>query len=268
MYEFEYHRAISVADAVAELRGQADAKILAGGMTLLPTCKMRLAQPSEMIDLGSIKELKGIAVTDAHVTIGAMTRHADVAASKALQAAIPALCVLASGIGDAQVRNRGTMGGSVANNDPAADYPSACLGLGATIVTDRREIEADDFFQGLFQTALEEDEIIVAIRFPRPSCAGYIKFRNPASRYATVGVFASRSDAGVRVAVTGAGENGVFRVPAMEAALTAKFAPDAVASLSVPSVGLASDMHGSAEYRAHLIPVLAARAVEACLQLG
>jgi carbon-monoxide dehydrogenase medium subunit len=264
MYEFDYHRAASLADAVSQLKQVGDYKPLAGGMTLLPTCKMRLARPAKLVDLGAIAALKGIVISDEHVTIGAMTRHADVAASKELAAALPALCVLASGIGDPQVRNRGTMGGSVANNDPAADYPSACLGLGATIVTDRREIAADDYFQGLLQTALEEDEIIAAIRFPRPDCAAYVKFKNPASRYATVGVFVSRKGSGVRVAVTGAGSDGVFRVAELEAALAKTFVPDAVASIKVAADGLSSDMHGSAEYRAHLIPVLAARAVEAC----
>jgi carbon-monoxide dehydrogenase medium subunit len=264
MYAFEYHRAADVADAVAELKRVADAKPLAGGMTLLPTCKMRLAAPAELVDLGAIAALKGIAITDTHVTIGAMTRHADVAASQELLGALPALCDLAGGIGDPQVRNRGTMGGSVANNDPAADYPAACLALGATIVTDRREIAADDYFLGLFQTALEEDEIITAIRFPRPVCAAYEKFKNPASRYATVGVFVARFATGVRVAVTGAGSDGVFRAREIEQALSANFSPDAAAALTVSPDAIASDMHGSAEYRAHLIPILAARAVGAC----
>ncbi len=264
MYEFDYRRAASVADAVAQLKKTPDAKLLAGGMTLLPTLKMRLAQPSELVDLGALAALKGISISELHVTIGAMTRHADVAASKELRAALPALCELAGGIGDPQVRNRGTMGGSVANDDPAADYPAACLGLGATIVTDRREIAADDYFLGLFQTALEEDEIITAIRFPRPLCAAYEKFKNPASRYATVGVFVARFADGVRVAVTGAGSDGVFRARDLEKALAAHFAPQAAASVTISSEGVASDMHGSAEYRAHLIPVLAARAVGAC----
>ena len=264
MYEFEYRRAASVADAVAELKRTPDAKLLAGGMTLLPTLKMRLANPAELVDLGRIAALKGIDIADAHVTIGAMTRHADVAASKELRAALPALCDLAGGIGDPQVRNRGTMGGSVANDDPAADYPAACLGLGATIVTDRREIAADDYFLGLFHTALEEDEVITSIRFPRPLCAAYEKFKNPASRYATVGVFVARFADGVRVAVTGAGSDGVFRATALEQALSTNFTPDAAAAVTVPPDGIASDMHGSAEYRAHLIPVLAARAVGAC----
>ena len=264
MYEFDYRRAASVADAVAQLKKTPDAKLLAGGMTLLPTLKMRLAQPSELVDLGALAALKGISISELHVTIGAMTRHADVAASKELRAALPALCELAGGIGDPQVRNRGTMGGSVANDDPAADYPAACLGLGATIVTDRREIAADDYFLGLFQTALEEDEIITAIRFPRPLCAAYEKFKNPASRYATVGVFVARFADGVRVAVTGAGSDGVFRARDIEQALAAHFAPQAAASVTISSEGVASDMHGSAEYRAHLIPVLAARAVGAC----
>ena len=264
MYAFAYHRAADVADAVAELKRVADAKPLAGGMTLLPTCKMRLAAPTELVDLGAIPVLKGISIAEAHVTIGAMTRHADVAASQELRAALPALCDLAGGIGDPQVRYRGTMGGSVANDDPAEDYPSACLALGATIVTDRREIAADDYFQGLFQTALKGSEIITAIRFPRPLCAAYEKFKNPASRYATVGVFVARFDHGVRVAVTGAGSNGVFRASAIEQALNADFSPQAAAAITISPDSIASDMHGSAEYRAHLIPILAARAVEAC----
>lgn len=264
MYEFEYHRALSVADAVTHLQGVSDAKPLAGGMTLLPTCKMRLAQPTELVDLSGIAALKGIVVTDHHVTIGAMTRHVDVQKSAALKSAIPALCSLAGGIGDPQVRNRGTLGGSVANNDPAADYPSACLGLGATIITDRREIAADDYFQGLFQTALEEGEIITAIRFPRPVSAAYEKFKNPASRYATVGVFVARFANGVRVAVTGAGSDGVFRASEIEKALDTAFRADAVEGLTISADGIAADMHGSAEYRAHLIPILAARAVGAC----
>jgi carbon-monoxide dehydrogenase medium subunit len=264
MYAFEYHRASDVADAVAELKRVADAKPLAGGMTLLPTCKMRLAAPTELVDLGAIPALMGITISDTHVTIGAMTRHADVAASQTLRAVLPALCDLAGGIGDPQVRNRGTMGGSVANNDPAADYPSACLALGATIVTDHREIAADDYFQGLFQTALEEGEIITAIRFPRPLCAAYEKFKNPASRYATVGVFVARFADGVRLAVTGAGSDGVFRATEIEQALSANFSPDAAAAITVSPDGIASDMHGSAGYRAHLIPILAARAVGAC----
>lgn len=266
MYDFDYLRAGSVEEASLALSATPESKLLAGGMTLLPTCKMRLASPSRLIDLGGLRELRGVEIADAHVTIRAMTRHADVAGSTELNKALPALCVLAGGIGDPQVRNRGTMGGSVANNDPAADYPAACLGLGATIITNTREIAADDFFQGLFQTALAEDEVIVAIRFPRPTAAAYEKFKNPASRYATVGVFVSRSEAGVRVAVTGAGESGVFRVAAFETALMASFRPECVASLAVPAAGLASDMHGSSEYRAHLIPILAARAVAGCLE--
>lgn len=266
MYTFDYHRASSVADAVAELGRVPDSKPLAGGMTLLPTCKMRLANPSELVDLGRIAELKGIRIEDKAVTIGAMTRHADVAASQELASALPALCVLAGGIGDAQVRNRGTMGGSVANNDPAADYPSAVLGLGATVITDRREIAADDYFLGLFATALEESEIITAIRFPRPDCAAYVKFKNPASRYATVGVFVSRGPQGLRVAVTGAGADGVFRAAAIEEALTKSFTPEAAAAVTMSAQGLAGDMHGSAEYRAALIPVIASRAVAECLK--
>ena len=212
MYDFQYLRAQSVDDAGAKLAATAEAKLLAGGMTLLPTIKLRLANPAALIDLGQLADLKGIDVAGGNVTIKAMTRHADVARSAAVAKAIPALITLAGGIGDVQVRHRGTIGGSVANNDPAADYPAGCLGLGATIVTNRREIAADDFFKGLFTTALQDGEIITAIRFPIPEQAAYVKFKNPASRYAIVGVMASKGPQGVRVAVTGAGDTGVFRV--------------------------------------------------------
>jgi carbon-monoxide dehydrogenase medium subunit len=263
MYAFDYQKAASVEEA-RRLMGDGDGKLLAGGMTLIPTLKLRLAAPSHVVDLGGIADLKGIDVTEDAVTIRAMTTHAAVAGSEAVRSAIPALAALAGGIGDQQVRHRGTMGGSVANNDPAADYPAGCLGLGATIVTDRREIAADDFFQALFQTALEADEVIVAIRFPRPDCAAYIKFPNPASRYAIVGVFLARGHMGVRVAVTGAGENGVYRAADIERALAAEFSEVAVERVSVSPDGLFSDLHGTAEYRAHLIKVLAKRAVAAC----
>jgi carbon-monoxide dehydrogenase medium subunit len=264
MYNFDYSKARSVADASSKLKATADSKLLAGGMTLLPTIKLRLAKPAALVDLGTIADLEGIDVSGNTVTIKAMTRHADVARSEAVAKAIPALASLAGGIGDVQVRYRGTIGGSVANNDPAADYPAACLGLGATIVTSKRELAADGFFQGLFTTALEPDEIITAIRFPVPERAAYMKFKNPASRYAIVGVMVSKGPQGVRVAVTGAGDNGVFRVKAMEDALAKSFKPDAVANIKVPADGMLSDIHASAEYRAHLVTVMAKRAVAAC----
>jgi carbon-monoxide dehydrogenase medium subunit len=266
MYAFDFHRASSVDEARRLLGADTEGKLLAGGMTLIPTLKLRLAAPSHVVDLGRIEALKGIEVADDAVTVGAMTTHAAVAGSAEVRAAIPALAVLAGGIGDQQVRHRGTIGGSVANNDPAADYPAGCLGLGATIVTDRREIVADDFFQGLFQTALESDEIITAIRFPRPQAAAYVKFANPASRYAIVGVFVSRGPQGVRVAVTGAGENGVFRAGHMERALAAGFSESALDAVSIPPDGLFSDLHGTAAYRAHLIGVMAKRGVALCGQ--
>ena len=263
MYDFSYHRAGSLSDAASKLNSADDGKLVAGGMTLIPTLKQRLAQPSDLIDLADIKDLAGIKVDSSGVTVGAMTTHATVAASGDVKKAIPALAHLAGEIGDPHVRHRGTIGGSIANNDPAADYPAACLGLGATIVTSKREIAADDYFQGLFETALEEDEIITAVRFPKPKRAAYMKFPNPASRYALVGVFVAETNAGVRVAVTGAGQGGVFRVDAMEAALGKSFSPDAVADIAVPQDNLNSDIHASAEYRAHLITVMAKRAVAA-----
>jgi carbon-monoxide dehydrogenase medium subunit len=264
MYDFNYAKAKSVDDAAALLKATAESKLLAGGMTLLPTIKLRLAKPAALVDLGNLAALKGIAVSGDAVTIKAMTRHADVARSEAVRKAIPGLASLAGGIGDVQVRYRGTIGGSTANNDPAADYPAGCLGLGATIVTSKREIAADDFFQGLFTTALGTDEIITAIRFPIPERAAYVKFKNPASRYAIVGVLASKGPAGVRVAVTGAGDNGVFRVKAMEQALAKSFTPKAIEGITVPTSTMLSDIHASSEYRAHLVGVMSRRAVEAC----
>ena len=263
MYDFSYHRASSVADASSKIKAAEDGKLVAGGMTLIPTLKQRLAQPSDLVDLGGIKDLVGIKADGSGVTIGAMTTHGAVAASKDVKSAIPALAHLAGEIGDPQVRHRGTIGGSIANNDPAADYPAGCVALGATIVTSKREISADDFFRGLFETALEADEIVTAVRFPKPKRAAYMKFPNPASRYALVGVFVADTGKGVRVAVTGAGQNGVFRVKAMEDALAKSFTPDAVAKIAVPDDDLNSDIHASAEYRAHLITVMAKRAVAA-----
>jgi carbon-monoxide dehydrogenase medium subunit len=262
MHNFAYHRPSSLNDAAKALQGASDGKLVAGGMTLIPTLKQRLATPSDLIDLAKIAELKGIRADGAGLTIGAMTPHNDVANSAEVRSTIPALAVLAEGIGDPQVRNRGTIGGSIANNDPAADYPAAVLGLNATVKTNKRDIKADDFFKGLFETALQPDEIITAVVFPKPEKAGYAKFANPASRYAMVGVMVARTGGGVRVAVTGAGP-GVFRVPDMEEALASNFSADAVKNINVPSAGLNSDMHGSAVYRAHLVSVMAARAVAA-----
>lgn len=261
MYDFEYHRAASLDDAAERLAASPEAKLLAGGMTLLPTMKIRLAQPDVLVDLGGIEELRGVSGTDP-VVVGAMTTHAEIAGSEALRNSIPALAALAGGIGDPQVRNRGTIGGSLANADPAADYPAAVLGLGATVHTNRRAIPAGDYFRGLFETALEPDEIIVSVSFPRPARAAYAKFANPASRYAVVGVFVADTPEGLRVAVTGAGPS-VFRVPEMEAALSREFSPDAIAGIEVPADGLNEDLHASADYRAHLIGVMARRAVAA-----
>ena len=262
MYNFQYHKPQSVADAVKAIGGKEDAKLLAGGMTLIPTLKQRLAKPSDLIDLGKIAELKGIKREGNAVVIGAMTRHAEVAASDVVKGAIPALAHLAEGIGDPQVRNRGTIGGSIANNDPAADYPSAVLALNATVITNKRRIAADDFFKGMFETALGPDEIITAVSFPIPEKAGYSKFPNPASRYAVVGVLVAKSGSGVRVAVTGAAPC-VFRQKDMEAALGKSWSADAVANIKQSANGLNADIHASAEYRAHLVTVMAKRAVQA-----
>ncbi len=260
MDAFIFKRATSVKDAVAAATAGSDAKFLAGGQTLLPVMKQRLAAPSDVISLARVAALTGISIDGGTISIGAMTRHAEVATHAGIKAALPALATLAGGIADPHVRNRGTIGGSLANNDPAADYPAAVLGLGATVVTDRRRIAADDFFQGMFSTALEPGELITRIEFPIPGQAGYIKFPHPASRYALVGVMVSRRGGSVRVAVTGAGA-GVFRVAAMEQALAKSFTADAVAAVIVPHDDLTSDRAGSAAYRAHLITVLAKRAV-------
>ena len=266
MNNFDYVRPSSVAAASQALMTPG-ATALSGGHTLIPTMKQRLAKPAMLVDLGGIAELKGIRREGSTLVIGATTTHAEVASSQEVRQAIPALAKLAGGIGDAQVRHRGTMGGSVANNDPAADYPAAVLGLGATIVTNKRQIEADKYFTGLFSTALQPGEIIVAVRFPIPERAGYAKFEQRASRYCLVSVFVAKAKGGmfssgeVRVAVSGAGNNGVFRVPAMEQALKANYAADALRGVSVPASGLMSDMHGSAEYRAALITAMAQRAV-------
>jgi len=262
MYDFHYHRPKTLADAANLLKGKDEARPMSGGMTLIPTLKQRLARPSDVVDLGAVKELAGIKVEGDNVVIGGMTRHGDVATSADVKKAIPALADLAGHIGDPQVCNRGTMGGSVANNDPAADYPAAVVALNATVITNTGKHAADSFFKGLFETALGEGEIITAISFPKAEKAAYMKFPNPASRYAMVGVFVAKTAAGVRVAVTGAGPC-VFRVKAMEDALSKNFSSAAIKDIKVPADGLNSDIHASAEYRAHLVNVMARRAVDA-----
>jgi len=263
MYDFTYQKPASLADAAKAIAAAEDGKLMAGGMTLIPTLKQRLARPSDVVDLGKIGELAGIKQEGNAIIIGAMTRHADVASSDLVKKVIPALAELAGMIGDPAVRNRGTIGGSIANNDPAADYPGAVVGLGATVTTNKRKIPGDDFFTGMFETALEPNEIITAVSFPAADKAAYTKFRNPASRYAIVGVFVAKTGSGVRVAVTGAGPC-VFRVPEMEQALAKSFTADAIKDIKVPASNLNSDIHASSEYRAHLITVMAKRAVAAC----
>jgi carbon-monoxide dehydrogenase medium subunit len=258
MYAFTLEQPRTLNDAKRLATGGAQA--LAGGQTLVAAMKQRLLQPGRLVDLGGVAELRGIKVDGKQLVIGAMTRHQDVSASADVRKHIPALAALAEGIGDRQVRAMGTLGGSVANNDPAACYPSAVLGLGATVVTDRREIAADDFFQGLYTTALQPGELITAIRFPVPAKAAYAKFRQPASRFALVGVFLAQTAAGVRVAVTGGG-NGVMRYPALEAALGKSFTPEAARGVAIDASNLSSDLHASAAYRAHLISVQTQAAV-------
>ena len=261
MYNFTYHRPSGLRQAGNMLTKLEEAKLLAGGQTLIPVMKQRLASPANIIDLNRIEGLAGVELKGRSLVIGAMARHVDVATSNVVKENLPALAELAEMVGDPHVRHRGTIGGSIANNDPNADYPAACLGLGATIVTTKRRVKADEFFTGLFETVLEPDEIITRVMFPLVKKAGYIKFRNPASRFALVGVFASKRGSEIRVAVTGAGASGVFRVAAFEEALKKRFAAKSLDGLTVPATGLASDIHGSAEYRAHLIGVLAKRAV-------
>jgi carbon-monoxide dehydrogenase medium subunit len=260
MHSFSYVKAKSVKEAGDLLAAHADAKLLSGGMTLLPTLKARLAQPSHLIDIGGIAELSGIESKDGKLVIGAATKHAEVAKSAVVKKAIPALAHLANQIGDPQVRNRGTIGGSLANNDPAADYPSAALALGATIVTNKRDIAADDFFQGMFATALGAGEMIVKVVFPVPAKAAYEKFPHPASGYAMAGSFVAQNAKGVRVAITGAGP-GVFRWKEAEAALGKKLAAASVEALSVDATDLNEDMHGTKEYRSNLAKVMTKRAV-------
>ena len=260
MYSFNYRRAQTLAEARELLAKTEDAKLLSGGMTLIPTLKQRLAAPSTLIDLAELKELRVLEMRGNKLFVGATMRHYEVATSPLVKEKIPALASLASQIGDPQVRNRGTMGGSVANNDPAADYPSAVLGLGATVVTTQREIAADDFFKGVFETALDPGEIITGFLYPLPARAAYCKFPHPASGYAMTGVFVADTGSGVRVAVTGAGP-GVFRWPEAEAALGKSFSVAAVAKLAYPADGLNEDMHASAAYRANLVAVMCRRAV-------
>lgn len=263
MNDFEFHRPDSVAAAVAARKKAKEAKYLGGGQSLLPVMKLGLAAPPALVSVARLKELKGIRVEGKELVVGGAATHAEVAESAEARKAIPAVADLAGHIGDAQVRNRGTIGGSLAHDDPAADYPAAALALGATIQTDRRAIPADQFFKGMFETALQPDELIVAVRFPIPEKAAYAKFPHPASRFALVGVFVAKGPAGVRAAVTGAAGS-VFRSKELEAALSNKLAPDALDGVKVPSGGLTTDPFGSAEYRAHLVGVLARRAVEAC----
>ena len=262
MYNINYHRASSVDDAVARQAGTDEGKFVSGGMTLIATMKQRLAAPSDLVDLRHIAELKGISVNGRTVRLGAATTHFEVSSSAALKEVCPAISALAGMIGDPHVRHMGTIGGSVANNDPAADYPSAVLALNAKVITNKRTIAADDYFQGMFETALEDGEIIIAFEFEAPAKAGYSKFPNPASRYAMAGVFVARaSDGSVRVAVTGAGSDGVFRHQGMEQALAADWSPGAIASQSVDPDDMLADIHGSSEYRANLVKVMAKRAV-------
>jgi len=262
MYETTYHRPASVAEAAALFAKGSEPRYLAGGHTLIPVMKQRLASPSDVIDLGRIKELVGIEVSADALTIKAATTYFDIMQSADVKKTIPAIVHLTSMLGDPQVRHRGTVGGSIANNDPAADYPAAVLALGATIKTDKRSIAADDFFKGLFATALADGEIITQIVFPIPAKAGYAKMRHPASRFALTGVFVVKAKSGdVRVAATGASQNGVMRMPAIEAALKANWSPGALDRVTISADGLLTDIHGSSAYRANLIKVMAQRAV-------
>ncbi len=262
MQNFDYHKPNSVDDAVNHMKSSDDGKFLAGGMTMLPTMKQGLAAPKDLIDLVGVG-LNGITENSGSLVIGAMTTHADVASNATVRSKLPALADLAEGIGDRQVRAKGTIGGSISNNDPAADYPAALVALGATVKTNTREIPAGDFFVDMFETALAEEEIVVSVSFPTTAQAAYAKFPNPASRYAMVGVFVANGPDGARVAVTGAGSS-VFRVSAMESALDGGFSSGSLDGISVPADDLNSDIHASPEYRAHLVSVMAMRAVDAC----
>jgi aerobic carbon-monoxide dehydrogenase medium subunit len=263
MQDFTFHRPGSIEDAVRTLREKPDGKALGGGQSLIPVMKLGLAAPSDLVSVAALAELRGLKLDGRELVVGAATSHAEVADSPDVKKAIPALADLAGHIGDPQVRNRGTLGGSLAHDDPAADYPAAVLALGATVVTDRRRIPADDFFVGMFQTALQADELVTAVRFPIPEKAAYAKFPHPASRFALCGVFVARGPGGVRVAVTGAGPS-VFRWSEAEKALGLRFSPDALEAVALRPDGLTGDTFGSPEYRAHLVGVLARRAVTAC----
>ena len=268
MYAFDYQRPTTLRQATSLLAKSEEAKLLAGGHSLVPVMKLRLAAPKTIVDLSQIKELTGIELKGRSLVIGAMTKHREVANSPIVQESMPGLAAVPASIGDPHVRNRGTIGGSIANNDPNADYPAACLGLGATIITTKRKILADDFFTGMFDTALEPDEIITKISFPIVKKCGYEKFKHPASGFALVGVFVSKASSGVRVAVTGAGANGVFRVPSFEEALSKRFAPKSLEGLTIPQDGMSSDIHAGAEYRAHLVGVMARRATAKAVANG
>jgi carbon-monoxide dehydrogenase medium subunit len=261
MYEFKYQRPGTVRQAANILVKDEDAKILAGGHSLLPTMKLRLAKPTQIIDIGRIEGLNTIELKGRSLVIGATARHVEVANSPIVKEALPALAELAGMIGDPAVRHRGTIGGSLANDDPNADYPAAVLGLGATVITNKRRIAADDYFKGMFETALEPGEIIVKVQFPIAKKAAYEKFKHPASGFALVGVFVSKRGSDIRVAVTGAGSNGVFRVKSFEEALKKRFSPKSIEGMTIPADGMNSDIHGSAEYRAHLVGVMARRAL-------
>ena len=261
MYNFTFHRPTTVRQAAGLLARNPDGKLLAGGHSLLPVMKQRLAQPSALVDLSLVEGMTGVELKGRSVVIGAMTRHADVANSQVLKDVMPGLAAVPGSIGDPQVRNRGTIGGSIANNDPNADYPAACLGLGTTIITNKRRIAADDFFTGMFSTALEEGEIIVKVSFLVAKKCAYEKFKHPASGFALVGVFVSKRGPDIRVAVTGAGSNGVFRVTSFEEALKKRFAAKSIEGMTIPASGMNSDIHASPEYRAHLVAVLARRAL-------
>ncbi len=262
MYNFTYHRPTTARQAANLLAKHPESKLLAGGHSLIPVMKLRLAQPSALIDLNGVEDMAGVELKGRSIVIGAMTRHAAVANSQVVKDALPGLASVPGSIGDPQVRNRGTIGGSVANNDPNADYPAACLGLGATIITNKRRIAADDFFTGMFSTALEDNEIIVKVSFPIAKKAGYEKFKHPASGFALVGVFVSKRGSDIRVAVTGAGSNGVFRVNSFEEALKKRFSSKSLEGMTIPANGMNTDIHASAEYRAHLVGVLARRALD------
>jgi len=263
MYEFKYQRPTSVRQAVNMLAKDPEAKLLAGGHSLLPVMKLRLAKPSALVDIGRVEGLNTIELKGRSIVIGALARHVEVANSPVVKEALPVLAEVAGMIGDPAVRHRGTLGGSLANNDPNADYPAVVLGLGATIITSKRRIAADDYFKGMFETALEPDEIITKVSFPLAKKAAYQKFKHPASGFALVGVFVSKRSSDIRVAVTGAGASGVFRVKSFEEALKKRFSAKSIEGMSVPADGMNADIHGSAEYRAHLIGVLARRALAA-----